>query len=353
MSELSSILADSVHRLFDEQVDSGSLRRCEDGEWPGELWALGEELGLSRVLLTEDDGGAGGDWGDACEIVRACGAHAVPLPIPETIAARWLCQHAGIDQPPGPLTLIADPASPERVPWARHARTAVTVRARGDASELLVVPLAGQSPRHGTNLAREPRDDVVLDAARATALALPADTALHLGALLRAAQIAGASLTLLERAVRYAGERTQFGRPLSAFQVIQHNLARLASIAASLDAVTRTAFAVMDAVGFGAEAAQDVRLAIAAAKCRSSDCAEAICALAHQVHGAIGFTYEHDLHFLTRRLWSWRSEFGGGAFWAARLGGIAAGFGADGTWARITGLRTAPVLHASDDEVPR
>jgi len=351
MSELSSILADSVQRLFEEQVDGASLRRCEDGEWPGDLWTLGEELGLSRVLLGEDDGGAGGDWGDAWEIVSACGAHAVPLPIPETIAARWLCRHAGIDQPPGPLTLIGDPASPARVPWARQAHAALTVRARGDAGELLVVPLAGQSPRHGTNLAREPRDDLILDADRATAvpLDLPADTALHLGALLRAGQMAGASRTLLERALRYAGERTQFGRPLAAFQVIQHNLARLASITASLDAVTRTAFAVMDAVGFGAEPAQDVRLAIAAAKCRTSDCAEAICALAHQVHGAIGFTYEHDLHFLTRRLWSWRSEFGGGAFWAAQLGGIAAGLGAGGTWARITGLRTAPLLGAADD----
>ena len=59
-------------------------------------------------------------------------------------------------------------------------------------------------------------------------------------------------------------------------------------------------------------------------------------AIAHQVHGAIGFTQEHSLHHLTRRLWSWRDEFGNDAEWSRRLGHAAIAAGADGLWPMIT-----------------
>ena len=59
-------------------------------------------------------------------------------------------------------------------------------------------------------------------------------------------------------------------------------------------------------------------------------------AIAHQVHGAMGFTHEHSLHHATRRLWSWREEFGNEAVWAARLGKMVTRHGADGLWPFIT-----------------
>jgi len=58
--------------------------------------------------------------------------------------------------------------------------------------------------------------------------------------------------------------------------------------------------------------------------------------IAHQVHGAIGFTYEHALQFATRRLWSWRAEFGGESEWAAELGRSVAERGADALWPHLT-----------------
>jgi acyl-CoA dehydrogenase len=58
--------------------------------------------------------------------------------------------------------------------------------------------------------------------------------------------------------------------------------------------------------------------------------------IAHQVHGAIGFTYEHSLHFSTRRLWSWRAEFGSESRWAQALGRDAAARGAEQLWADLT-----------------
>ena len=66
------------------------------------------------------------------------------------------------------------------------------------------------------------------------------------------------------------------------------------------------------------------------------DAAEHAPRIAHQVHGAIGFTYEHRLHFFTRRLWAWRVEFGNADAWAERLGAGVLAHGADALWPLVT-----------------
>jgi len=63
---------------------------------------------------------------------------------------------------------------------------------------------------------------------------------------------------------------------------------------------------------------------------------EKLTRLSHQVHGAIGFTYEYGLHFVTRRLWAWRAEFGGAGEWGEYLGRAACEAGGDGLWPLIT-----------------
>jgi acyl-CoA dehydrogenase len=128
--------------------------------------------------------------------------------------------------------------------------------------------------------------------------------------------------------VQYAGERVQFGRPIGRFQAVQQNLAVLAGQAA---AATAAAEAAIEAAAQGLDA-----LAIAAAKIRAGEAAGIGAAIAHQVHGAIGFTQEHSLHHATRRLWSWRDEFGSEAFWSRKLGATVAAAGADRLWQSIT-----------------
>jgi acyl-CoA dehydrogenase len=73
-------------------------------------------------------------------------------------------------------------------------------------------------------------------------------------------------------------------------------------------------------------------LNIAIAKVRAGEGAGSAAAAAHQVHGAIGFTDEHVLHHSTRRLWSWRDEFGTETAWATRIGRLASARGADMVW---------------------
>jgi alkylation response protein AidB-like acyl-CoA dehydrogenase len=140
--------------------------------------------------------------------------------------------------------------------------------------------------------------------------------------------MAGALAHITAISVQYAQDRVQFGRPIGKFQAVQQNLAVLAGQTAAASA----------AADLGAEAvANGIRmLPIAAAKSRTGEAAGQGAAIAHQVHGAIGFTYEHSLHFFTKRLWSWRDEFGNEAEWNLYVGRHMAKAGADRLWAEIT-----------------
>ena len=337
MSELGNYLQDTVSRLFSEQVDRNFLFEHESSGWSQALWQLTVELGIEQVLVPESKGGVGGDWDDAYQVISAVGQYAVPLPIAETIVARWLLSLAGAEQPDGPGTLIVGDAC-ERVPWGRHTGWGLAQSANGESISLL--QWSPDDTRFDENLAREPRDTLDVQKLKSAELnvELPDNFLLYLGALIRSAQIAGAGIALVERASQYAEERSQFGRSLSKFQAVQHNIARLASATASVGAMSRSAFNKMNNSVLTDDPADDARLAIASAKYRASDCADLISSIAHQIHGAIGFTHEHDLHFFTRRLWSWRTEFGSAGHWSKTLGELTLRHGSDGIWKKVTAL---------------
>ncbi len=347
MSELRNILEESIARLFGEQVDDAFLMRVEEQGWPADLWETIVELGVPLVLVGEEKGGMGGSWADAYVVVRHCGRASVPLPIPEAILAGWLGAQAGIELPAGPPGLIAHPlpadaitdgryrGTVERIPWGRDAAYYL-----GITSERELVALApdGTEVERQDSLGHDPRDTVVFSGSPVIArapVALPADAVRWLCAMLRSAQIAGAGARCLEIGVQYTSEREQFGRTLSRFQAIQHNLAVMAGALATVEAISAAAFRAMDQHGIGT-GQRDAQFEIAAAKCRASDAVETLTRIGHQVHGAIGFTYEYGLHFLTRRLWSWRAEFGGSGEWAEYLGNVARTEGGDDIWGYIT-----------------
>ena len=142
-------------------------------------------------------------------------------------------------------------------------------------------------------------------------------------------ETAGALEAILGMAVRYANDRVAFERPIAKFQAVQHNLARLAGeSAAALAAATSAADTIANAKGFD----DAVFLEAAAAKIRCSEAAEKGGAIAHQVHGAIGFTIEHILHRFSLRALAWRDDFGSESYWAIELGRLIADRGADELW---------------------
>ncbi len=127
----------------------------------------------------------------------------------------------------------------------------------------------------------------------------------------------------------YLHDRKQFGRPIGKFQAVQQQLAVLATQAAAAGAIA--AHACERAGG-----TDDPGFEVAVAKTRNDEAVNLSTSISHQTHGAIGFTYEHGLHLVTRRLWSWRAEYGSGRSWAARLGRQAIERGAEALWPDVT-----------------
>jgi acyl-CoA dehydrogenase len=352
-AELRVLLAETVEKLFAAEITRERIVAAERGEWLGSVWDAVADAGLLRPHLPEDAGGAGASFREAFVVARAIGRHSVPLPIAESMIAAWLLVRAGLEIPEGPLALAPHPlpgtalrggrldATIAGVPFGRHAGHAVALLPADAGSAVVCVPLAGAAVREGRNLALEPRDDLRVDAAPTGHARIPLPSAVvhGLGALFRTAQMAGALETILDLAVAYARERVQFGKPIGSFQAIQQELARLAGQVAAAGTAAEVAFrAASEATSFGSAVgrAGDPTFAIACAKVVVGEAAELGPRIAHQVHGAIGFTYEHSLHFATRRLWAWRSEFGTTEEWAALLGTATLAAGADALWPSVT-----------------
>jgi len=193
------------------------------------------------------------------------------------------------------------------------------------------IPRRGVEIGEGRNLADEPRDrvlgaDVPIEdewVRPAPADIGPADL-LRRGALVRAVQLAAAAERAAELTIEHANRRHQFGRPVAAFQAVQQHMVGIAAAAA----VASMAAAVASAAAEAGPAAME----IAAAKAVASRAAGVVAGHAHQVHGAIGMTLDCDLQRFTRRLWSWRREFGSERYWSAQLGRDLVSGGADRLW---------------------
>lgn len=145
--------------------------------------------------------------------------------------------------------------------------------------------------------------------------------------------MAGAMGQALALSIEHVNTRQQFGRPLGKFQAVQQSLAVMACEVRAVEAAAAALAARLDAVGLDPAAAD---FEMAAAKLRASRAVGIVTSIAHQVHGAIGFTEEYDLHRVTVPLMRWRGEHGNDAYWAARLGRQVAGFGGQGLWEALT-----------------
>ncbi len=346
MSERDNIIVDTATRIFRDLCQPATINDAENGVWPKALWDALEESGLPLAWVGEELGGAGAAMADGFAVLRAAGRFSVPAPLAETMMAGWLLAHAGIDVPAGPMTIAPVHADghitlgtdgklggrARHVPFARNAVHIAVLAHSGDGRVVALVPTVGLPISQDKSLAGEPRDTVSFDGAVPTAVkatVVEQDMIQRFGAAVRLQQMAGALEKILEQSVQWALDRSQFGRPIAKFQAVQHNLATLAGEVA----------AAGGAADLAAEACAGPQLGaaeVAIAKVRAGEAAGTGAAIAHQVHGAMGFTYEHSLHHATRRLWSWREEFGNETVWATRLGRMVAAQGADQLWPFIT-----------------
>lgn len=316
------VLLDTAEKLFRDHCDKARWDSAEQGKFPSALWQALRDNGFADIGLP----GSGFPLADLFAILRVAGQHAAPLPLAEfLLAARWTGQSEAAVS-----VGFADEQGARDVPWGRSVEQVLVLPAvlhPGAAiDETLQLPLLhtrGEPSALAANIAGEPRDQVRGEAQAS----VQADAPYALLTLARAVQMSGCMSTILELALQYATERSQFGRTISKFQAIQHALAVTAAEVAAAQRASDSAVAALGSDRFIDD--------LAAAKARVGEAAGTVAEIAHQVHGAMGFTHEHQLHHFTRRLWAWRDEYGHEGEWQALLGARIAAGGADQAWSFI------------------
>ncbi|MBS9721142.1 acyl-CoA dehydrogenase [Tianweitania sp. BSSL-BM11] len=307
-NDMAGIINEQAQRLFEGTVTRDQLTAADNGDFQATLWAQVGEAGLPLALLLEEAGGIALDPVQAFELIRSAAYYAVPLPLGETMLVAALLNEAS----EGPASLAHGQAGQaSRVPYGQ-ACSRVLVENNNGWRVFERDQITGEA---GRNLAGEPRDALHLqgDGRSVERPQWLGDEGLAaVGALLRAVQMSGAMRRALDLGVAHATERKQFGRPIAAFQAVQHMLADAAVQVASASAIADNA-----AQAWGKE---DFVVRAALAKVRTGEAASLVARVTHQVHAAMGITQEHSLHFYTRRLWSWRDEFGSDAYWAEWIG---------------------------------
>lgn len=346
--ESENIIVATAERIFADLADSQTIINAKNDSWKAQVWQALKNSGLTLAWVPEAQGGAGAGLDDGFGVLRAAGRAALGVPLAETMLAGWLLAQAGLSSPSGMMSVALSHAHDRivldadgvlngiarKVAFAREVSHFAMIADAPNGPVVTLVDAASCQISQAKNLADEARDTVKLIKVKPLAAApmpagFSADSLLLMGAAVRAQQMAGALEIMLAISVRYSTERIAFEKQISKFQAVQHNLARLGGETA---AAVAAACSAADAVTAGSLDDDAGLLEIAAAKIRCSEAVERGSGIAHQVHGAIGYTDEHVLHRLTLRALSWRDDFGNESYWSVRLGELVASRGADELW---------------------
>lgn len=281
------------------------------------LWSLLAELGVWGMTLDEAHGGLGLTLVDQLLVLEALGHAAVPGPTIEAIAVGSALieggEHelaAGLASGAVKVSLVAPDG------YALDAdQCAAVLRVRGAEVELLTEPsLQARSSLDGSRR---------LFAVSGEGRPLRCDAAAlrDRASLAASAHALGAGRRVLDLAVAYAKERRQFGKQIGSFQAVQHHLA---------DALLRLSFAapLLHQAAWALDHPSDhTPVAVAMAHSAVFDAADLACRKSLQVHGAIGYAFEYDLHLWMKRVWALRAAWGSPATHRERV--AAAIFGAE------------------------
>jgi len=347
-TDTDTIVVETAEKIFADLADAQTINADAAGTWRAPLWRALSDAGLPLSWVPDDVGGSGASLAEGFGVLNAAGRFGIAVPLAETMLAGWLLAQAKLASPEGMMTIA--PAHPKDrvtlaaddtlsgrargVPFAQQAKFIAVLAQGKDGAAIALVEASACRIDPGLGLGNDPSDGVSFDKVTPLKIAaapqgFDATTLLLMGAVARSLQIAGALETMLDITVRYANERVAFEKPIGKFQAIQHNLAKLAGeTSAALAAATSAADALAHTTTFD----DAVFLEAAAAKIRCAEAAEKGAAIAHQVHGAIGFTREHILHRYSLRALAWRDDFGNESHWAVELGRRVAQRGADELW---------------------
>jgi alkylation response protein AidB-like acyl-CoA dehydrogenase len=332
-------LREAVRGLAADRSSSAYVRAAMASATPGfdpDLWrVVGAEMGLLGVGVDEELGGAGGGFVDAAVVMEEAGRALMPVPLLPTLVAAQILAQAGAStaealagvvsgEQPAAFGVSASSLSTGRIGFGRSGDSVLS----GTVSHVLDGTLAGtvviatpdglwltRTDDQGVTVTPQPtldptRPQATLQLERAGAVnvgdAGAAETAVDLLRVALAVEAVGVSRRCLEATVDYLKTREQFGRVIGSFQALQH---RAAEIAVQIEAATSTAYYA----AWAAEAAPDELPVVA--PLALSVCAEAAwhaAAESIQLHGGIGFTWEHDAHLYFKRATTTRLLLGDG-----------------------------------------
>jgi alkylation response protein AidB-like acyl-CoA dehydrogenase len=294
---------------------------AEAGTYDDGFWTEVSELGWAGIAIAEEHGGQGLGMVELMILCEELGYACAPLPFITNAAAGLAIEGAGSDEQKAKY--LPGIASGE----GRCAVGGVDVVGDGEgAAAIVYFDADGESASviDAADATLEPLD--LIDATRRYSKLvdpsgdpLPGDVAaardrIYVAA---AAELTGIAQKAMEMAVEYAKDRKQFDRPIGAYQAVSHLCAQM--LYDVEEARSLTYFAA-----WAADADPDsLPLAAAMAKSRASDAAWEVCKTSIQVHGGIGFTWEHDLHFLLKRARAGGQLFGNAAQHRERVAALA------------------------------
>ena len=356
LTEIQELLAASARDFLADRVPFDIARASAAGNsgFDTSYWQEIAQLGWTGLMVPEQYGGAGLGLSELGVLLEECGAALAPGPLLETaLLGASVIDRFGNEGQKGELLpaiaaggAVATPAIHEKAPgWASN-RVETTARVEGgqwvlrgekrfvpfaDAADIFLVSANTGSGDDDRTLFVVRREDVVdseivpmktasgspVGQLKLRGITLPEDAVLgevgngkeavdhllHLGAVGRSLQMAGAARRVVDVTVDYVSNRKQFGRPVGSFQAVQHHCANMALAARGILLMARRGAWALSQGPSG----ENVALR---AKLYANRELPGICALAHQCHGAIGFTWEHDMHLFTRHALEWRSQFG-------------------------------------------
>ena len=288
-------LRDSVRAFFSEQAPARAQLADDPSVWK----RLATELGLTGLAVPEAQGGSGASFADLAVVLEEAGRTLLRAPLLDTSVAAVVLADVGADDlltglldGSGSAAFITDLASP-----VANAATSTLLLVATDGalhavetSAARVTPLEAMDPTRP--LARVELDDTL------GRLLGPCGNAVDLLHVALAAECVGAARAVLERTVDYLKVREQFGRPLGSFQALRH---RVADLTVELEAATST---VWYAARASAEHSPELPVVAPLAKATATDAFTHIAGEAIQLHGGIGFTWEHDAHLYFKRAWT-------------------------------------------------
>lgn len=347
-SEIEDEVRDGVKNVLDKRSSwPATLERIEsDHTLDTELWkSLAQDVGLAGLAVSEDAGGAGASWREVAVVLEELGRRSAAVPfLGHVVTSTALLDALGatdlLSQVASGESIFAVAIPATTVAWDRNdssatvdgGRVSGSVRSVSDAvgAHVLLVPVGDElyavqaadasiTPVLSLDMTRQ-LVDITFDSAGAVLVGPGSASALAHALVVSAALLASEQLGLAEEALRltvdYLKERRQFGRVLGSYQALKHRLADVWVEITNARAVARYAAACV------AEQSDDAAIASALAHSLCSRVAVKAAEECVQLHGGIGFTWEHPAHLLLKRAKSSSAMFGGIDRHRAHLGSL-------------------------------